>query len=169
MLHGNPVDPLLSQSAHHLNASMTTLSIIGKQRSSIMVTSTTPKRMAVLYPTQELFNFSPFGLGCRQCEINIPIQMEERCIRDHLKKHGQSCSIAFVRSLLDMFKAQVDVAKASGTIEPYRSDNNTYSGYTCICGQHFHSRKGSAIRHCKKAGCDASKLENIQMIKLCCG
>jgi hypothetical protein len=95
--------------------------------------------------------------------------MDERCIRDHLKKHSMQSGIALVRSLHDMFKAQLDVAKASGTIEPYRIDKKTYSGYSCTCGLHFHSRKGSAIRHCQKAGCDASKLEKVELIKLCCG
>ena len=95
--------------------------------------------------------------------------MEERCIRDHLKKHGMTSSIVVVRSLIDMFRTQLEFAKASGTIEPYRIGNNTYAGYLCICGQLFHSRKGSAVRHCKKFGCDAAKLQNIELIKLCCG
>ncbi|KAI2494804.1 hypothetical protein MHU86_19699 [Fragilaria crotonensis] len=135
-----------------------------------MVTSTPQEREPDFGPIQELFTFSPFGLGCQECKINVPIRMDERCIRDHLKKHGMRSGIALVRSVHDMFKAQLDVAKASGTIEPYRIDNKkTYSGYSCTCGQHFHSRKGSAIRHCQKAGCDASKLENVELIKLCCG
>ena len=134
-----------------------------------MVTSTTHKPTVVVCPIPKLFTFSPFGLGCQECKINTPIQMDERCIRDHLKKHGMLSSINVVRSLVDMFKAQIDVAKASGTIEPYQINDNTYTGYMCVCGQDFHSRKGSAIRHCKKAGCDASKLQNIELIKLRCG
>jgi hypothetical protein len=35
---------------------------------------------------QELFTFSPFGLRCRQCIKCVTIQLDERCIRDHLKK-----------------------------------------------------------------------------------
>ena len=123
----------------------------------------------MINPKRELFTFSPFGLGCRECKINASIQMEERCIRDHLKKHGMTSSIVVVRSLLDIYKAQLEFAKAAGTIDPYRVDDNTYTGYSCICGQLFHSRKGSAVRHCKKIGCDASKLKKIELIKLCCG
>ena len=134
-----------------------------------MFTARPPKKDLTVDPIRELFTFSPFGLGCRECKINASIQMEERCIRDHLKKHGMTSSIVVVRSLLDMFRTQLEFAKASGTIEPYRIGNNTYAGYSCICGQLFHSRKGSAIRHCKKLGCDAAKLQNIELIKLCCG
>jgi hypothetical protein len=66
-------------------------------------------------------------------------------------------------------KTQLDNAKALGTIEPYRSDQETYIGYLCICGQVFQSRKDSALRHCKNVGCDGSKLQNVELIKLCCG
>jgi len=83
-----------------------------------MVTATPPKRKVAVDPIRELFTFSPFGLGCRECKINASIQLEERCIRDHLKKHVMTSSIVVVRSLLDMFRAELEFAKASGTIEP---------------------------------------------------
>lgn len=73
-----------------------------------------------------------------------------------------------VRSLHDMFQAELESAKAIETIEPYRVDDNTYSGYACVCGQLFYSRKGSALRHCTRSGCDSSKLQKVELFKLCC-
>ena len=122
-----------------------------------------------ILPIQELFTFSPFGLGCRQCKDSVTIQIDERCISRHLKKHGMDSRIATVTTLLNMFKAEIENVKASGTIEPYRIDNTVYEGYSCICGQSFHSRKASAVRHCKRFGCDPTKLQNVELIKLCCG
>jgi len=122
-----------------------------------------------ILPIQELFTFSPFGLGCRQCKDCVTIQIDERCISRHLKKHGMDSRIVTVTSLLDMFKAQIKNVKTWGTIEPYRIDNMFYEGYSCICGQSFHSRKASAVRHCKRLGCDPSKLQKVELIKLCCG
>ena len=58
---------------------------------------------------------------------------------------------ATVSYLFDSFKAQVDLAKASGSIAPFLSYDNNHTpdahmlGYACHCGQNFHSRKGSAI------------------------
>jgi hypothetical protein len=81
-----------------------------------MVTSTTPKRMAVLYPTQELFNFSPFGLGCRQCEINIPIQMEARCIRDHLKNMARVAVLLLFVRFLTCLKPKLTLQRHQGLL-----------------------------------------------------
>jgi hypothetical protein len=72
---------------------------------------------------QELFTFSPFGLHCRKCIKCVTIQLDERCIRDHLKKHGQDSRLATVCSLLEGYKAELANAKASGTIYPYQCDN----------------------------------------------
>ncbi len=77
--------------------------------------------------------------------------------------------MATVRSLFDSFVTQRDSVKASGTVESYQSDNINYVGYSCICGQVFQFRKDSALRHCRKTGCDASKLQKVDLIKLCCG
>ena len=118
---------------------------------------------------QELFTFSPFGLGCRQCTNTLTIQLDKRCIARHLKKHGMDSRVATVSSLFDTFQTQLDLAKASESIEPYRSDKYTYMGYSCMCGQNFHSRKGSAIRHCRRLGCDPAKLQTIELFKLRCG
>ena len=117
---------------------------------------------------RELFTFSPFGLCCKQCIKSVTIQLDERCIRLHLKKHGQEFRVATVRSLLEGYKAELDNAKASGTIDPYRCDNNTYMGYSCMCGNSF-VKKSNANRHCKRSGCDESKLQKVELIKLCCG
>lgn len=117
---------------------------------------------------RELFTFSPFGLRCRQCEKGLTIQLDERCIRRHLKTHGMDSTVATVRTILLEYKSQIDKAKASGTIEPYLSDKITFIGSSCVCGQSF-LKKANAIRHCKKLGCDTSKLRNIELIKLCCG
>ena len=56
----------------------------------------------------------------------------------------------------------------SRSIEPYRMDNITYIGYSCVCGPSF-SKKSNALRHCKRLGCDASKLQKVDLFKLCCG
>jgi hypothetical protein len=125
--------------------------------------------MTPLPAIDELFTFSPFGLSCRECENNVTIQIKERNIRDHVKKHKMDSRVLTIRPLYEILKRKVADAKAFGTIETYRSDDNNYMGYSCICGQNFHSRKGSAIRHCKKGGCDASKLQKVELIKLCCG
>ena len=152
MLRLDPVDPVLSQLARTGVVEVRRITFKHRQsykQQSItlvtMVTSTPQEKELDFGPIREMFTFSPFGLGCQECKINVPIRMDERCLRDHLKKHGMRSGITLVRSVHDMFKAQLDVAKASGTIEPYRIDKKTYSGYSCTCGQHFHSRKGSAI------------------------
>ena len=79
---------------------------------------------------RELFTFSPFGIGCRQCGKHhyAKIKLEERSIRDHLRKHHMDSRMSTVQSVLDGFTKQVLSAKESGTIEPYRSDQKTYSG-----------------------------------------
>jgi hypothetical protein len=65
---------------------------------------------------QELFTFSPFGLSCRQCAKQVQIKLDERSIRDHLKKHCIDSRISTVRSILFEFTKQVDLAKATGTM-----------------------------------------------------
>ena len=120
-------------------------------------------------PFQQLFTFSPFGLGCRECPQNVTIQLKERCIRDHLKKHNMDSCVGTVRSLLDSFRAKLDSAKSVRTIEPYRADQKIYIGYSCLCGHTIQKRKDNAVRHCKKAGCDPSKLQTVDLMKLCCG
>jgi hypothetical protein len=117
----------------------------------------------------ELFIFSPFGLCCRRCKNNFTIQLDKRCISRHLKKHGLDSRAATVFSLLNTFKTQLQTAKAAGTIDPYRMDQNCYMGYSCICGQVFPIRKDNALRHCTRSGCDKTKIRSIELIKLCCG
>ena len=126
---------------------------------------------SVVFPrfgSQGLFTFSPFGLCCRQCEKQIPIKLDERSIRNHLKKHCMDSRMSVVRSILLGFSKQVEIAKKAGTIDPYRHDDTTYVGFLCVCGQSF-PRKDNAIRHCKTIGCDDSGLQKINLIKLCCG
>ena len=95
MLRLDPVDPVLSQLAR--TGVVEVRRITFKHRQSYkqqritlvtMVTSTPQERELDFGPIQELFTFSPFGLGCQECKINVPIRRDERCIRDHLKKHG---------------------------------------------------------------------------------
>lgn len=128
-----------------------------------------PSTVSSMDHIKKMFIFSPFGLRCGQCSTGATIQFDERSIQIHLKKHGLDNGVATVRSFFVSLKEQCHHAKALGTIEPYRSDNNTYIGFLCICGQVFQLRKDSALRHCKKVGCDASKLQNVDLIKLCCG
>jgi len=128
-----------------------------------------PSEDFALISTRELFTFSPFGLGCRRCKNCASIQLDERCILRHLSKHGTRRSVTTVRLLLDDFRTQIEKSKYLHTIEQYRVDNNVYKGFSCICGQVFQLRKDSAIRLCQKLGCDASKLQKIDLFKLCCG
>jgi hypothetical protein len=81
-----------------------------------------------------LFTFSPFGLCCQQCVNNMTIPIDTRSIQIHLKKQGLDSRAASVRVLVEGFMAQRVKAKASGSIDAYRSDNNTYVGYACTCG-----------------------------------
>jgi hypothetical protein len=117
---------------------------------------------------EELFTFSPFGLGCRQCTKCASIQLDERSLQIHLKKHCMDSRVVTVRSIFERFKLRIDNAKESGTIEPFQSDTEIYIGCSCICGRSF-LKKANALRHCKKLGCDASKLQKVELIKLCCG
>jgi hypothetical protein len=117
---------------------------------------------------KELFIFSPFGLRCVQCEKGLTIQLDERCIRRHLKMHGMDCRVATVRLLFAEYKSQIDIIKASGSIEQYRFDDKTHIGYSCLCGPSY-LKIGNANRHCRTAGCDASKLQTVELTKLCCG
>ena len=136
--------------------------------SGISVSEVPSRGADILASIRELFIFSPFGLCCRKCLKSVQIQLDERCIRDHLKKHDIDSRVATVRSVLESFLTQRDKVKMSRTIELYRSDKSIYIGFSCICGTSF-IKKGNAIRHCKNTGCDASKLQNIELIKLCCG
>jgi hypothetical protein len=110
----------------------------------------------------------PSDVRCQQCIKCVTIQLDARCIRDHLKKHGQDSRVSTVRFLLEGFKAELANAKASGTIDPYRVDKNTYMGHSCMCGNSF-LKKANAVRHCKRMGCDDSKLQKVELMKLCCG
>lgn len=117
----------------------------------------------------EPFNFWPFGLGCQICDKSVTIQFNLRSIQIHLKKHGMEFGISTGKSLLEKFETQLEKAKNYCTIEPYLVDDNTYTGLSCTCGQVFQLRRDSAIWHCQKLGCDASKLQKIDLFKLCCG
>ncbi|KAI2489813.1 hypothetical protein MHU86_24767 [Fragilaria crotonensis] len=117
---------------------------------------------------ESLFTFSPFGLCCRKCEKHVAIKLDERSIRNHLKKHGMDSRITTVRSLLHGYNMQLNIAKASGSIEQFRMDKNTYSGYSCICGPSF-LRKANADRHCQTWGCNGTRLQKADLIKLSCG
>ena len=130
---------------------------------------TTQDRESIIASVKELFVFSPFGLGCRQCKFNASIQMDERSIAIHLKKHSIDSRIITVRCILNHYQIELQNAKAAGIIDPFRTDKKTYSGFQCICGQMFSIRKANAIRHCKKTGCNPKKLVEVQLIKLCCG
>ena len=82
------------------------------------------------------------------------------------KKHSLYSRGAFIRSLYLTFKAKLDFVKASGCIELYRSDKNTYIGYSCSCGKVFQLRKDNALCHCRKMNCDPSKVQTVEFIKL---
>jgi hypothetical protein len=87
-----------------------------------MTTPVTGKPLACFLPVdslatfEALFTFSPFGLCCQQCKGNVTIQMDERSIQLHLKKHGMDSRAAIVRSLLDGYNTQLDNAKVLQTI-----------------------------------------------------
>ena len=126
-----------------------------------------PPTVFPLQCVQDLFTFSPFGLSCRQCEKQVQIKFDERCIRDHLKKHCMDSRMSTVRSLLLRISEQAIVIKATGTINSFRHDEKAYIGYVCVCGQSF-PRKDNALRHCKKSTCDDLQLQKVELIRLCC-
>ena len=115
-----------------------------------------------------IFSFSPFGLGCRLCPKEVSIQMNEKCIRDHVKKHGMDSRVLSIRSLFETYRTQLEAVRAVGSMEAYRMDKIAYKGFSCLCGQVF-PRKDNACRHCQRRGCDSSLLQEVVLIKLCCG
>ena len=127
-----------------------------------------PPTVFPLQCVQDLFTFSPFGLSCRQCEKQVQIKFDERCIRDHLKKHCMNSKMSTVRSLLLGFSKRVNIIKATGNIDPFRRDDKTYIGCLCVCGQSF-PRKDNALRHCKQSTCHDSQLQKVELIRFCCG
>jgi hypothetical protein len=88
--------------------------------------------------SQALFTFSPFGLSCRRCENNVSLQIDARRIQIHLKKHGLDSRAFLVRTLVDGFMSQVLNAKASGSIEPYKS-TVLDSTPTTVCRRQYHA------------------------------
>ena len=70
--------------------------------------------------------------------------------------------------LFHTFKAKLHVAESLGTIQPYCNHEKSYRGYSCMCGQVF-PRKDNAVRHCNLKHCDSSKLQRVELMKLCCG
>ena len=103
------------------------------------------------------------------CEKSVTIKLNLRSIQIHLKKHGMDSGISKAKSLLESFETHFEKARHYRTIEPYRVDDNTYMGLSCICGQVFQLRKDSALRHCRMAGCDPTNLQKVDLFKLCCG
>jgi hypothetical protein len=59
--------------------------------------------------------------------------------------------------------------KDVGSIDGFRADRLKYTGFQCICGEVFPGRKDNAQSRCNRIGCDATKIEKIEMVKLCCG
>lgn len=96
--------------------------------------------------------------------------MDQRSVQIHLKKHGLDSKMSTVRRMVNSFNETVELARLSGSIDPYRHDNQSYVGFSCWCGQFFPKRKGNALRHCKTSKCDPSKIRKIDdAIMLCCG
>jgi len=77
--------------------------------------------------------------------------------------------LSVIRSIMEEHKKRILVVKASGTIQAYRLDSELYKGFSCVCGQNIHARKDSALRHCKRTGCDPKRLQKVDLIKFCCG
>ena len=150
------------------NAKLTTRPIILRPDGVGATLEDLPPTVFPLQCVQDLFTFSPFGLSCRQCEKQVQIKFDERCIRDHLKKHCMDSRMSTVRSLLLRFSERATVIKATGTINSFRHDKKAYIGYLCVCGQYF-PKKDNALRHCKKSTCDDLQLQKVELIRLCCG
>jgi hypothetical protein len=117
---------------------------------------------------QDIFIYSPFGLCCSRCKHNIAKKLGKRSIRDHLKKHGMDSKVETVQFLFHTFKAKLHAAESLGTIQPYRNDEKSYRGYSCMCGQ-VYPRKDNAVWLCNLKYCDSSKLQRVELMKLCCG
>ena len=74
-----------------------------------------------LIQMRDLFSFSPFGLCCRECgSEQATITFDERCILRHLRKHKLNIPVAVVRHYLEESTKQVELARASRSIESYR-------------------------------------------------
>ena len=122
--------------------------------------------------SSSIFIFSPFGLCCRHddCPNRPFIDLNERAILRHLKKHSIPKSSALtVRSMLLAFNNQVDEARKNKSIEDYRQDRVKYTCFACICGEIFPNKKHNAIRHCKRSGCDVTKISKKNAVRLRCG
>jgi hypothetical protein len=117
---------------------------------------------------QHLFTWSPFGIGCCFSKNKVAIQLDERCIGRYLKKHGMDYRVSSIRVLMAKLVTKVGEARASGTIDPFRHDSIIYKGFCCSCGICF-QKGGNCRRHCNLVGCDALKVQNVDLIKLCCG
>jgi hypothetical protein len=59
----------------------------------------TSSSAALISSVQEVFRFSPFGLSCQLCNTRT-IQLDERSIQIHLKKHGVSTGYCAETKLL---------------------------------------------------------------------
>jgi DEAD/DEAH box helicase len=133
---------------------------------------TTPQSFAKPSYPKEIFLYSPFGMCCihPDCPNRPTIEADKTQIQRHLRKHNISDrNSVTVNNILTTFNNEVEKARESNNIEEYRYDNKTYDCYTCICGEKFPNKKGNAIRHCKKKGCDIKKISTDNVVKLRCG
>jgi DEAD/DEAH box helicase len=120
----------------------------------------------------DLFGFTPFGLYCLHpdCKNRPQIKATERAIQRHLHKHSvPNRKNATTKEILSSFSEETERAKLSKDITQYREDNVTYTCFICVCSETFPNRKDNAQRHCRKTGCDISKLEKHAAMKLKCG
>jgi hypothetical protein len=76
-------------------AAVTSSSPHHRARLSFETPTRTDSPAGVVSQAQDLFIFSPFGLCCRSC--NKKIQLDDRSIREHLKRHQIDNRLAVVR------------------------------------------------------------------------
>ena len=98
-----------------------------------------------LNPIRELFSFSPFGLCCRECGSKAKITFDERCILRHLKKHSLNISVAIVRCYVKESCSEIKLARTSGSIQPYRSDDKTYTLATPVVVEFIFNYEKTAL------------------------
>jgi hypothetical protein len=117
----------------------------------------------------DLFSFSPFGLRCTSCKHQPQLDLDERSIQIHLRKHGIESKASTVRPVYKYFSLQIQHAQDMGSINVFREDHQSYKGFACICGKVFPTWKVNALRHCQRYRCDVAKLRKVELMKLRCG
>jgi len=81
---------------------------------------------------ENLFIVSPLGLCCRHPKCIRPqIVASERSIREHLRWHQITYTPDVAKNLMKRVEEEANTARLMQSMEFYRSDNKTYTCFTC--------------------------------------